>query len=76
MKLTETTITLTAARLSAGLSVEDVAKMLKTSPARIERIEAGEEWPTLRQIDVMQDVYLLTDVGMGCALLNTQRGKK
>lgn len=44
-------------RVSAGWTLEDVSKRLKTSAEIVERIEAGERNPTLRQLTVLSRAY-------------------
>jgi len=44
-------------RLSAGWSIQDIAKRLKTSVAVVGKIESGERNPTFRQLNILSSAY-------------------
>jgi len=44
-------------RVSAGWTVEDVSKRLKTSVEAIKAFESGEKAPTLRQLKELSQAY-------------------
>lgn len=50
-------ITLKAARVNAGLSQKEVAKVLKVSNKTISSWENGDSFPSVRYIDLLCELY-------------------
>lgn len=61
-------ITLKAARVNAGYTQIEVAKMLKIAPDTLRKYENGEAFPDVKQIKQFEAIYGLTynDINFLC----------